>query len=378
MSDKHFVNLGEGILGEPDPNWIWADQIKSFSKSIIDDVKQGNTKIVAPCIGQASELKALKEIFKDQWTLITPQLVVMDKFICYINRTKRLYGIDTKRQNMLNLNSTDMNELHNSVWLLNPPYNDGTKANNPIYQHFVKKVSVSKPKAAIIIIQANWLMKTDNMSMEIRRNLKSIGVKTITVNPINAFPNAQVRTVSILCETGYSGDISLVDAVSKKSVIIKDFYKLVPFCFDQIKLDLLARLVPAVQMTTKKGPEQLTDTYLIATAYQNFDIAKDPVGYIRMIEPALDKKYTGYRVFAEYSTKAEAEEGLKFQRSFWHSKLITFIMKYRRTSYTLDNPQISWVPNVVIDHEFTDDELFSTFNLTKEEIDTVNEEFAHP
>jgi hypothetical protein len=270
-----------------------------------------------------------------------------------------------------------MKEMYDALWLLNPPYNDGTAANNPIYQHFIKKVSVAKPKAAIIIIQANWLMKTDKVSIELRKNLKSIGVKRITVNPVNAFPNASVRTVSILCEAGYKGVISLVDAVTKKSVDIKDFDGLVPFCFDQTKLDLLKKLIPIVPMKTSAGPKQPTNKYFVATAYQNFDIASDPVGHIRILEPKAGKKYSGYRVFAEYNTKAEAEEGLKIQRSFWHSRLITFIMKYRRTSYTLDNPQISWVPNIPIDHEFTDEELFKRFDLTQEEMDTVNEEFAN-
>ena len=51
-------------------------------------------------------------------------------------------------------------------------------------------------------------------------------------------------------------------------------------------------------------------------------------------------------------------------------------MKYRRTSYTLDNPQISWGPVVTVDHEFTDQELYNLFNLTSDEIATVEEEFG--
>jgi hypothetical protein len=93
-----------------------------------------------------------------------------------------------------------------------------------------------------------------------------------------------------------------------------------------------------------------------------------------LIEPG--KKCTGYKVLEEYDTKEDAEIGLLQHRSFWHSRLITFIMKYRRTSYTLDNPQISWVPIVKVDHEFNDQELYNMFNLTDEEIATVEEEFG--
>lgn len=375
MSQKHFVNLGEGILGEPDPSWIWNGQLSELSKSITDDLKKGKATIVTPCIGQASELKAIKTFLGNRWDVVKKQILVMDKFLCFVNRTKRLFEVDAKWQDLLKLNEEHMKHIHNSVWLLNPPYNDGTAANNPIYQKFIEKVAVSKPKAAIIIVQANWLMRTDKFSKGIRENLKKIGLKRITVNPVDAFPNAQVRTVSLLCETGYKGDIDLVDAVTNKSIKIKDFNKLIPFCFEQIKVDLLNKLVPKEPLKLKSGPKMLDNKFLVATAYQNFNISKDPVGYIRLIEPG--KKCTGYKVLQEYNTKTEAEIGLKQHRSFWHSKLITFIMKYRRTSYTLDNPQISWVPVVKVDKEFTDEELYKMFNLTKEEIATVEEEFAN-
>lgn len=375
MTSKHFVNLGEGILGEPDPNWIWTDQISLLSDNIRNDIFQGTTKLVAPCIGQASELKAIKELSGKFWSNVSANAVIMDKFVCFTNRTRRLYNVNVKWQDLLKLEGYEMQLLNNSVWLLNPPYNDGTAANNPIYQLFIEKVAESKPRAAIIIVQANWLMRTDKFSKDIRKNLKKIGVKRITVNPFNAFPNAQVRTVSILCETGYIGDIELVDAVSKKSIQVKDFDELIPFCFDDVKVSLLKRLIPKEPLKLKAGPPILQDKYLVATAYQNFAIGKDPVGYIRLIEPG--KKCTGYKVLQEYYTKEDAEKGLLQHRSFWHSKLITFIMKYRRTSYTLDNPQISWVPVVTVDHEFTDKELYGTFNLTPEEIATVEEEFAN-
>ena len=375
MSQKHFVNLGEGILGEPDPAWIWTGQLSQLSKAIKNDIKKSKLAVVTPCVGQASELKSLMSFVGKDWEEVRKNVIVMDKFLCFVNRTKRLYNVDTKWQDLLKLKEEDMNQMNNAVWLLNPPYNDGTAANNPIYQKFIEKVAEAKPRAAIIIVQANWLMRTDKFSKGIRENLKKIGIKKITVNPFDAFPNAQVRTVSLLCETGHTGDVELVDAVSKKSITITDFDKLIPFCFEQIKVDLLNRLIPANPLKLKAGPKDLKDKYLVATAYQNFNISKDPVGYIRLIEPG--KKCTGYKVLQEYATKEDAEVGLKQYRSFWHSKLITFIMKYRRTSYTLDNPQISWVPVVTVDKEFTDADLYKMFNLTPEEIATVEEEFAN-
>lgn len=390
MTHKHFVNLSLGILGEPDPLWMYKQNIADLSQPLLDDLLSGNVVIVMPTVGQGSEIQALLEMSSNPHA-VKSKMIAVDKFKCFTNRVKRIYNITSIWHDFLTwtpimkndktLGDNEMTNLTDAVWLMNPPYNDGTTANNPIYQHFIDKVTHFKPKAAIIIVQANWLMRDNKMANKIRDDLRKIGVKKITLNPVDAFPNAQVKTVSILCERDYTGDVEFVNAVTGESIQLKTLKGLIPFCFDNDKLNLLHKLIPTNPRKYKSGDKGPWDKFLVATAYQNFDISNDPFGYIRLIEPNCGEDYnpkkriTGYRILGEFDTKEEAEKHLEYNRSFWHSKPVTFVMKYRRTSYTLDNSQISWVPNVVINKIFTNEDLYKLFNLNKNEIKLVESEF---
>jgi hypothetical protein len=371
MSQKHFANLAQGILGEPDPISLWTDQLKVFGTPIKTVIKSGS-KIVCPTAGQGSEIHALMTVFDKDWNNIKKNVVAMDKFICFTNRINRVYNIQAEAKDFLKEESIDMN---NAVWLLNPPYNDGSKGNAPIYQHFVEKVKLYKPKAAIIIVQANWLMQKSKLGKQMRKDLKEIGIKRLTINAVDAFPKAKVRTVSMLCESGYTGSVTLADAVTKDHRVIKNFDDLIPFLGHSGKFDLIDRLRSlGGSWTTRSGKEGDTNKWRIVVSYKNFEIKKDPLGHMKIIEPNFTKQ-SGYRVFSEYDTEADAISALEIYKSFWRSKLITFILRYTRVSNTLDNPQIAWVPKVALTKVYTEEEVYKLFNLTQAEIDLVEDEF---
>lgn len=372
MSQRHFANLSQGILGEPDPVSLWSEQIKQFSNKIKKDISSGSM-IVCPTAGQGSEIAAVKDIFYKDWDSIKHNVLAMDKFFCFSNRINRIYDVESKAANFLEIKGTNMND---AVWLLNPPYNDGSKGNAPIYQHFVEKVKQQKPKAAVIIVQANWMMQTGKLAKQMRKDLLAIGIKRITINAVDAFPKASVRTVSMLCETGYTGDITLVDSETKDQRVIKDFNKRIPFLGHSDKFDIINRLKgQGGTWTAHSGNKGNTDKWRVVVSYKNFEIKKNPLGYMKLIEPNFAKQ-SGYRVFAEYNTEADAIAGLEVYKSFWKSKLVTFILKYTRVSNTLDNPQIEWVPKINLTKVYTDEELYQIFNLTDVEKELVENEFA--
>ena len=261
----------------------------------------------------------------------------------------------------------------NAVWLCNPPYNDGSVGNAPIYQHFVEKVKEHKPKAAVIIVQANWMMQTTALGKQMRRDLKAIGVKRLILNPVDAFPNAQVRTVSIICEPGYQGLVEFIDNSTKETRLIKNFDELIPFIGNSTKIDLLERLKNQGGWTTWQGDTGDTNKWRVVVSYKNFDIKKDPIGQLKVIEPNYAKQ-SGYRVFANFDTEPDAHQALLMYESFWKSKLVMFILKYTRVSNTLDNPQIAWVPKVNLSKVYTDQDLYSLFNLSEQEQRVVNED----
>lgn len=387
MAQKHFANPGLGILGSPDPNWLWKNSIQSLSPDTVTSVLNGKVKVVAPTIGQGTELQALKELSKN-WDKLKEQVIAIDKFCCFTNRVKHEYQVETLWKDFLKLGfrgNEGMSKFDDAVWLMNPPYNDGSKANNPVYQNFIDKVAQFKPKAAVIIVQANWLMRDNKISNKIRSDLKKIGLRKMILNPVDAFPGASVRTVSLVCERDYSGEIIFEEASTGKSITLQSLHGLIPFCFDEDKLELLHKLRPTAASAIKfpAGPKKGNEwkEYFVATAYQNFDIAKDPFGHIRILPPNFGDKFdetraaSGYRIMATCATKEEADDKLKYVRSYWHSKLVTFIMKYRRTSYTLDNLQISWVPQIELNKEYTDEEIYKKFNLSQAEINLIESEF---
>jgi hypothetical protein len=367
MSQKHFANLSQGILGEPDPIDLWIDQINKLSPAVKKSIKSG-TKIVCPTVGQGSEIQALMSIFNKDWDMIKDNVLALDKFVCFTNRINRVYNIPAKAENFLEFNDNNMND---NVWLLNPPYNDGSKGNAPIYQNFIEKVKKFKPKAAIIVVQANWLMQNSKLGKQMRKDLKSIGIKQLTLNPVDTFPKAKVRTVSLLCESGYTGPITLVDKITKESRTIKAFDDLVPFLANSDKFDIIDRIKGiGGTWTTHSGKEGDTNKWRIVVSYKNFEIKKDPLGHMKIIEPNFAKQ-SGYRVFAEFATEADAIQGLEIYKSFWKSKLVTFILKYTRVSNTLDNPQIMWVPKVDLNKVYTDDEIYQLFNVSQAEKDLI-------
>lgn len=388
MAQKHFANPGLGILGAPDPNWLWKNSILSLSADITDQLLSGNSKVIAPTVGQGTEIQALKEL-SSSWDKLKEQVIAIDKFCCFTNRVRHEFKVETIWKDFLKLGfrgEQGMSKFDDAVWLMNPPYNDGSKANNPVYQNFIDKVVQFKPKAAVIIVQANWLMRDNKISNKIRNDLKKIGLRKMILNPVDAFPGASVKTVSLICERGYDDVITFEEASTGKSIILQSLHGLIPFCFDEDKIALLHKLRPIEAKAIKfpAGPKKGNEwkEYFVATAYQNFDIAKDPFGHIRILSPNFGSEFdstraaSGYRIMETCSTKEEADEKLKYVRSYWHSKLVTFIMKYRRTSYTLDNLQISWVPFVSLDKEYTDDEIYKKFNLSAEEIALIESEFA--
>jgi hypothetical protein len=261
----------------------------------------------------------------------------------------------------------------NAVWTCNPPYNDGSAGNAPIYQHFVEKVKQYKPRAAVIIVQANWMMQSTALGKQMRRDLKVIGVKRLILNPVDAFPNAKVRTVSMICEPGYQGKIEFVDAATKEQRLINNFDELIPFIGNGTKVNLLERLKAQGSWLTWQGNTGNTNKWRVVVSYKNFEIKKDPLGHLKVIDPNFAKQ-SGYRVFAEFDTEADAVQALDFYRSFWKSKLVSFILKYTRVSNTLDNPQIAWVPKMSLTKVYSDQDIYNHFNLTQDEQRTVDED----
>jgi len=253
----------------------------------------------------------------------------------------------------------------------NPPYNDGTVARNPIYGKFLANYAKQPPDFLFKIIPANWFSQADStLGKSVRNSLTKLGVYKIILNPYDTFTTAKVRTCTVCCQKGYTGDIVLFDGESKCQVIIKDFSSQILYTVNQVEIDLLYKLKPYRPWSTHEGSKVNQQKWRVVTSYrkENFDTV--PLNPLKVIEPYY-KSESGYRVFAGFSSEQEALTALEQYQSFWHSKLVFWILKKTRTSTTLDNPQIAWVPRIKIDRVFTDNELYTAFNLTDSQISMV-------
>ena len=257
----------------------------------------------------------------------------------------------------------------------NPPYNDGSAGRSPIYQNFLGVLARHKPEGLVFIIPTNWFSQDNSkLGKDVRRYLKDLGLNKIEINPIDMFEGALVATCTVFCTKGYVGDIDLVEKVTGKSRVIEDFSKPIVREFDDTVIGMLKRLKPETPFTTHQGTKGNTDKYRIATSYQKIRFDLEPLSPLKIIEPNY-KSQGGYRVFAECDSLEDAEKALVCLSSFWHSKLVKTIMRKTRTSTTLDNPQLRWVPTLSnLNKVYTDKEIYKLLNCNKEEIKVIEDD----
>lgn len=257
----------------------------------------------------------------------------------------------------------------------NPPYNYQGQGRAPCYHDHLGKAVELQPKSTTVVIPTNWFSQYKlNLGKSVRKHLVDLGVHKIKVNPIDLFENAQVSTCTVYCELGYQGDITLVNDTGA-SFVINDFNDWILPEFNDVARGMLYKCKPTEPYTTHKSSEGDESLYSICTSYMCYNnLRQKPLNEIKILEPAYAKA-SGYRTFCQTKSKKQAEHLRECYQAFWHSNLVQFIMRRTRTSTTLDNPQISWVPVLeTLTDVYTDAEIYKAFDLTQAEIDLVEAE----
>ena len=257
----------------------------------------------------------------------------------------------------------------------NPPYNDGSSARNPIYHLFLENFAKNPPDYTFQVIQANWFTQPDKkLGKSVRDSLKKLGLYKIVLNPYDTFETAKVKTCTVFCKKGYTGNVELIDSDTGFTRTLTDLDQIILYTVNPDELAILNKLKPSDPWKTYSGNKGNTNEWRIVTSYrkENFDVT--PLNPLRVIEPEYESQ-SGYRVFASFKTEQEAKDALVQYKSFWHSKLVVWIMQRTRTSTTLDNPQVIWVPKITIDREFTDNDLYAHYGLTADQIKLIESSF---
>lgn len=271
-----------------------------------------------------------------------------------------------KLKGTFEVSTYDEHDYKANIIVGNPAYNDGSAAKNTVYDTMLERIAEAKPDFVCMSIQANWFAQPDRkLGKDIRKFLKQLGVYKIVINPDNTF-TTRVMTCTVCCRKGYNGDVELVDANTNGSRMISNFDERIFKTVDPEELKLLNALKPKDPWVSLPGHKDETK-WRICTSYkkENFDVK--PLNVFKVIEPKF-KSQGGYRIFKTCKSQAQAEVEVQWYQSFWHSKLVTWILKRTRTHTTLDGPQIAWVPKITIDRVFTDEDLYKHFNLTKQQI----------
>ena len=312
-----------------------------------------------------------------------------------------------KPETYLKLSKEELGMQFN-VDLGNPPYVAGNGETN-IYHKMVDFEADVVAK----ILPISWFLSEQTAHKEFRESLIEHGLKKIKLLPMDYFPGAKVRTAMIISIKGHSGNIEIEDlkgnvsdfdpSISDNKILVTPdssfTKKLVKFYNgESYKIQAGRSKVTNKRPTfngastkptsknkhpviTKLGTKENeysytsviddlnTDKYRVAFCYltSGYDNGNTHIGAIQVVEPGVQIAQS-YR-YIICSNKTEANSLAKYLKS----TLVKTILKYTRTSRTMDGPQLSFVPMLENNKAKTDDEFAKMFNLSPKKIESYYE-----
>lgn len=330
------------------------------------------------------------------------------------------FKVNSISEQDLNINYLNIEEFMSlekvkfDVVVGNPPYVDGTEGESNIYQKIVCKAMDFEPQHQTWIIPTSWFLSNTSEHKGLRESLFNSGLKEITLNSMNSFDNASVKTCTVVCEKGYSNKVKVVTMNGQYYIPANERGNHILPVDNDISLKLLKRLTPAVPYKFLSGTHSTSprkaqkdsnyvntksDTHLypivtklakdinaieyvygknnedvdadkwriavpyLATGYASGDMKLGAVGII--------SKGTQLCGYYKYLNVASEDEAVTLQKYFM-SKFVRYILHYTRTSRTLDAPQVRYIPKFdTINPNLTDNDIYQYFNLSKEEIKEI-------
>lgn len=312
-----------------------------------------------------------------------------------------------KPETYLKLSKEELGMQFN-VDLGNPPYVAGDGETN-IYHRMVDFDADVVAK----ILPISWFLSDQKAHKEFREQLIEHGLKKIKVLPMDFFPGAQVKTAMIVSIKGHSGNIEVEDlngniidydpsVFDNKILITPDqkFTATLAKFFKQESYKILggkshvtnrrpeeggAKLNPTKTHSnpvitklsgkqneysyTKNIEDDNTDTYRVVFSYLStgYNNGNTDIGVVQVVEPGVQIAKT-YR-YIICSSKAEAESLANYLKSTF----VRTILKYTRTSRTMDGPQLAFVPKLVNNKARTDEAFAKMFNFSQKKIEVYYE-----
>ncbi len=223
-----------------------------------------------------------------------------------------------------------------------------------------------------------WIGNEDwAVGRTVRKSLDRMGLQHILMCPKSVFePEAKVTTCVCTCVGSPQEEVIFEDRSSRKSIPLQRKQILknrIPFSFYQEEVDLLDKLqsfggqkirgFDCKDGTWKIGPYNVNPSRQV----------ENPLGYIRFIDPNEKPGWMTYKRlnFWEGESEEEASEIFPIVKSFWESKLVTFILNKTWMSYTVLPHIFKAVPVPDYSQLWTDEELYERYDLTESEIEII-------
>lgn len=272
------------------------------------------------------------------------------------------------------------------VLLTNPPYTNGEQDASEIYTDIINSCIDKFNPVAIGGVTPESLINGGQKKASLRKKiLDKYGFKSLTfLNQKRDWQEKiKVDTISFVFEENYSGDLKIVSRHHNSPFIVKE--KLTEYIdgYTQSIYDWILKSQTTNKINLKTGKKTSQSGIQLKISKDGIDNALTETGDL------YDSDNTEWRVAFGYmrcNTCAIVKPGISIPSKYRYlnfgnnetlarnfasyvlSEPIRFILKLTYTSRTLDNPQLSYVPNIDLSQFKTinDQVLYNFWNVDKQ------------
>ena len=357
---------------------------------------------------------------RDQVTNIKDNDTIVLENALSRKRWSLYFKVNSINENDLNINyitHKEYFELSNvkfDVVIGNPPYVDGTEGESNIYQKIVCKAMDFSPQSQTWIIPTSWFLSNTSEHKKLRESLFNSGLKEITLNPMDSFDNASVKTCTVVCEDNYVDKVKVITTKGQYYIPVEERGNYILPVDNNLSLKLLNRLAPIIPykflsgkhstsprkaktdpnfVDTKRNTHQYPIVTKLSKDSQDIeyvygkDNEDDDSNKCRIAVPYLATGYAsgdmklgavgiiekGTQLCGYYKyINVDSHDEAKTLQKYFMSKFVRYILHYTRTSRTLDAPQVRYIPKFdMINVNLTDNDIYQYFNLSNQEINEI-------
>lgn len=274
----------------------------------------------------------------------------------------------------------------------NPPYVDASGGNIPLYNKFVEKCHGLSDRVSLII-PSSCAISDERHGDVVRHAIFNEYTQEIRFLPKETFENADVNTLSyyidrtksrtsvtVVDENGESHSVNSLDTYIWKDPVLRAILKkcgTVNNTESHYKFTRMENLKddgPVIRTVTCSNRHGIT--------YEDTTLVDKTIGKHRVVTSFFQdpdfRHYLTYPIGPDVAVKpgytvcscknrTEAENIAQF----FKSKLFLYIWKMTSTSRTLRTPQLKFVPWMDFKQSWSDEELYTHFNLSKKEIAAI-------